>query len=134
MSINRIAIVSLLASALLGGMDAQASAQSSCSGRSNDECDQLGFEEADKELAGIVTAALAGIDGFASPETRQEAKDTLTAAHSNWVSLRALDCQSESAFSWLRSARTRAGFTASCMRRLTEKRIAELKDRYLLKN
>ncbi len=134
MSVNRIAIVSLFAFALLGGACQQANAQSQCSGRSNDECDQLKFEESDKELAGLVTAALARIDEFAHQDTRQEARDALTEAHRNWISLRALDCQSALAFYWLRSARTRQGFTASCMHALTVERMAELKRRYLMTN
>ncbi len=99
---------------------------------SNDACDQWQFEQADKELAAIVELALTAIDSFAHPNTLQEAKERLTQGHRLWGQRREVDCQAESAFVWLRSARTREGYTSVCMRDLTVRRIAELKKRYLL--
>jgi uncharacterized protein YecT (DUF1311 family) len=101
---------------------------------SNDACDQWQFEQADKELASVVALALAKIDSFAHPNTRQEAKQSLNQAQQLWRQTREVDCQAESAFVWLRSARTRQGYTAACMHQLTVRRIAELKARYLLPN
>jgi uncharacterized protein YecT (DUF1311 family) len=99
---------------------------------SNDACDQWQLEQADKKLASIVELAVAKIDSFAHPDTRQEAKERFDQAQRLWVQTREADCQAESAFVWLRSARTRQGYTAACMRDLTAGRVVELKKRYLL--
>lgn len=122
--------VCLLAILLCGGANEQATAQT-CPGKSGDEC---AFEQADKELAGVAAAVLVRIDAFAHASTRQEAKDKFAEAQRTWAALRDLDCQAESAFQWLRSARTREGYTASCKQALTAARIMELRRRYLLKN
>lgn len=97
---------------------------------SNDACDQWQFEQADKALTSIVELTLAKIDSFAHPDTRQEAKERFKQAQRLWKQMREADCQAVSAFLWLRSARTRQGYTAACMRDLTAQRIVELKRRY----
>jgi Lysozyme inhibitor LprI len=79
-----------------------------------------------------VELAVDKIDSFAHPDTRQEAKERFDQAQRLWVQTREADCQAESAFVWLRSARTRQGYTAACMRDLTAGRVVELKKRYLL--
>jgi uncharacterized protein YecT (DUF1311 family) len=122
---------------MLGCVGSAACAQSlSCPAglNSNDACDQWQFEQADKELASIVELALAEVDRFAHSDTRQEAKERLNQAQQLWSQTRQLDCQAESALMWLRSARTRRGYTASCMHDLTVRRISELKKRYRLSN
>jgi uncharacterized protein YecT (DUF1311 family) len=109
-----------------------AGAQTCPTGMSNDQCDRWRFERAERELASVVATALARIEEFAVPDTRQEAKAELEQAQQAWVRTRNADCQSESAFQWHRSARTREGNTAACLTRLTTGRIEELKRRYLL--
>ncbi len=76
--------------------------------------------------------AVAKIEEVVSVDTRQEAKAALEQAQQSWVRTRNADCQSELAFLWHRSARTREGTTASCLRQLTSARIEELKKRYFL--
>jgi uncharacterized protein YecT (DUF1311 family) len=130
-------IVAVLLALILGVPVPGASAQVQPCPRgtpSNDACDQWHFEQADKELASVVELALAKIDSFAHPDTRQEAKERLHQAQRLWEQTREADCQAESAFMWLRSARTREGYTAACMHGLTVRRIAELRKRYLLPN
>ena len=99
---------------------------------SNDVCDQWQREQSDKKLASIVELALAKIDSFAHPDTRQEAMERFNQAQRLWEQMREADCQAESAFVWLRSARTRQGYTAACIRDLTDRRVVEIKRRYLL--
>ena len=99
---------------------------------SNDACDVWEFEQADKELTSIIELARTKIDSFAHPDTREEAKERLNQAHQLWRQTREVDCQAESALMWLRSARTRQGYTASCMYELTVRRGDELKRRYRL--
>jgi uncharacterized protein YecT (DUF1311 family) len=126
-------LMGLVASVLFAGTLGVA-AQSSCPLKSNDACDQWAFEQADKELAAVIAAARIEIDRFAHPDTRQEAGDALFAAHSLWVEMRAADCRADSALMWLRSARTREGYTAACMHAVTLRRIGEIKRRYHLPN
>jgi uncharacterized protein YecT (DUF1311 family) len=123
----------LLACALLARDVYQASAQTA-SPRSNDAEDQGRVEQLEQELSRVLAAAFQKIDQFAHPSTRQEAKDALVQGQQAWVTLRALDCQAESALMWLRSARTRVGYTASCVQTLTSERIGTLKHRYFLKD
>jgi uncharacterized protein YecT (DUF1311 family) len=106
--------------------------QSCPPGMNNDRCDEWQAEEAQHELSSVLTKALEQIDTFATPETRQEAKEQLNRAQQLWADMRAADCQSESAFFWLRSARSRKGYTASCLYLQTTDRIVEIKKRYLL--
>ena len=115
------------------GFGGRAAAQG-CPFNSNDQCGQWHFEQAEANLAVVVEAALRRIEGFAHPDTRQEARDQLFEAQRLWTQTRDLDCRAESAFMWLRSARTRAGYTASCRHRLTDARAVELRKRYLLGN
>jgi uncharacterized protein YecT (DUF1311 family) len=130
----RIIALVLAAFLILGfGLTGRAEAQA-CPFNSNDQCDQWQFEQAEADLATVVAAALRRIEGFAHPDTRQEAKDQLLEAQRLWMQTRDLDCRAESAFMWLRSARTRAGYTAACRRRLTSARAVELSKRYLLGN
>ena len=124
----------LLACALLARGVYPASAQTAGPLRGNDARDQSHLEESEHELSRVLADALQKIDQFAHPDTKQEAKDALAQAQRAWVTLRALDCRAESALMWLRSARTRAGYTASCMQMLTVERIDSLKRRYLLNN
>lgn len=120
----------LLAILLCAGANRPATAQS-CPGKSGEDC---AYEQADKELAGVAAAVLAQIDHFAHASTKAEAKDKFAEAQRAWALLRDLDCQAESANMWLRSARTREGYTAGCKYALTVARITELRRRYLLKN
>ncbi|MBI4365674.1 MAG: DUF1311 domain-containing protein [Deltaproteobacteria bacterium] len=133
-SMIRFAAACLLAIMLFGIAQGAAAAQERCPFRNSDACGQWEFEQVDKQLADVVASALAQIEHFAHPNTRAEAKDRFAEAQRTWASLRDLDCQAESAFQWLRSALTRAGYTAGCKYRLTVARIAELKRRYLLKH
>jgi uncharacterized protein YecT (DUF1311 family) len=103
-----------------------------CPFKSNDDCDRWEFEQADKRLTSALASAFAKIEAFAHPDTRKEAKDSLEQAHSLWKQLREKDCQAESALMWLRSARTRKGYTAACLNDSVIKRIAEIKKRYHL--
>jgi uncharacterized protein YecT (DUF1311 family) len=128
-------LAALMFALLLPGVaQSVAAAQDRCPLKSNDQCDQWSFEQADKELAGVAAATAAQIEHFAHADTRAEAKDKFAEAQRTWAALRDLECQAESAFLWLRSARTREGNTASCKYRLTVARIAQLKRRYLLKD
>jgi uncharacterized protein YecT (DUF1311 family) len=123
----------LLAVFLALGFGGCAAAQG-CPFNSNDQCDQWHFEQTEANLAVVVEAALRRIEGFAHPDTRQEARDQLLEAQRLWTQTRDFDCRAESAFMWLRSARTRAGYTAGCRHRLTAARAVELRKRYLLGN
>jgi hypothetical protein len=129
---SEIGRASLLICALLACVASPARTQTACPHGNNDACDQWRFEQSERELSGVMAAAFLKIDQFASPESRQEARDALSQAHQTWTRVRALDCQAESAFVWRRSARTREGYTASCMDRLTVTRIETIRRRYLL--
>lgn len=131
---NTLRMCLFVTAVLLVAAQREAAAEAKCPGGGNDACDRWYFEQADKELAGVVTAAIAHIESFAHPDTKQEAKDKLLEGQRAWALSRDLDCQAESALVWLRSARTREGNTASCLRRLTVQRIEALRERYLLKN
>lgn len=78
----------------------------------------------------MVPAVLARIGQFAHPDTRagSQGQFRLGTPHLDFVA--ALDCQAQSAFVWLRSARTREGYTAICLHALTAARIETLKRRY----
>jgi uncharacterized protein YecT (DUF1311 family) len=108
------------------------SAQARCPHNTSDACDQWHFEEIDKQLTQVVAEAVEKIEKFAHPDARQEAKDALAESHRAFVASREADCRAEAAFMYLRTARARASYTASCMYYLTELRIARIRQRYLL--
>jgi uncharacterized protein YecT (DUF1311 family) len=126
-------IVPVLAVLLALGLGGRAAAQA-CPFSSNDRCGQWEFERAEANLATVLAAALHRIEGFAHATTREEAKEQLLEAQRLWTQTRDLDCRAESAFMWLRSARTREGYTAACRHRRTHARAVELSKRYLLGN
>ena len=109
-----------------------AGAQPRCPYSTSDACDQWHFEEIDKQLAQVVAEAVEKIEKFAHPDARQEAKDALADSHRAFVASREADCRAEAVFMYLRTARTRGSYTASCMFFLTELRIARIRQRYLL--
>ena len=111
--------------AILCGQDG-AVAQARCPHNTSDACDQWHFEEIDKQLAQVVAEAVEKIEKFAHPNARQEAKDALADSHRAFVTSREADCRAEAAFMYLRTARTRGSYTASCMYYLTELRIARV--------
>jgi uncharacterized protein YecT (DUF1311 family) len=125
-------LIGFAACILCGRASASYAVQSDCPLHSNDACDQWRFEQADKELTAIMESALAKIAQFASAETQQEATARLTEAHRQWLGLRENDCRAKAAFLYLRSARTAEGLTAACLAELTQRRVRELKEHYLL--
>jgi uncharacterized protein YecT (DUF1311 family) len=131
---ERFAAAGLLACLLFAVSAVEVAAQPACPFKSSDQCGQWHFEQLDGELAGVVAAVSKRIGEFAHAQSRQEAQDSFMEAQRTWVALRDRDCQAESAFMWLRSAMTRAGYTAGCKSKATSDRIAALRQRYLLKN
>jgi uncharacterized protein YecT (DUF1311 family) len=101
--------------------------------KSNDDCDQLAFEQAEKELAEFMPQALAFIDSFAAGGSREIAKSGLAEAQRHWTLFRDAACKAEAATFYLRSARTTAGYTARCLHDMTIQRLEDLKRRFLLR-
>ena len=109
-----------------------AGAQARCPHSTSDACDQWHFAEIDKQLAQVVAEAVEKVEKFAHPDARQEGRDALAESHRAFVVSREADCRAEAAFMYLRTARSRESYTASCMYYLTELRIARIRQRYLL--
>jgi len=128
------AILAVLLVTSIGTLYGQhgAAAQPRCPHSTSDACDQWHFEEIDRQLAKVVAEAVEKIEKFAHPDARQEAKDGLADSQRAFVASREADCRAEAAFMYLRTARPRASYIASCMFFLTELRIARIRQRYLL--
>ena len=93
--------------ALVIGMSAVSAQEPSAGTRpcnSNDECDQLAFEQVDRRLAAFVPSVLAHIDRFAHPTTREVAKAEFAEAQRRWLAFRDRACKAEAALMFLRSA------------------------------
>ena len=123
-SIGTAFVGSMLASAQQPGADTR-----TC--KSNDECDQFAFEQANVEMAALTPRILAYIEHFAHPTTREEAKTEIVEAQARWLMFRDSACKAEAAMMWLRSARTREGYTSGCLLHMTNQRLKELRDRFL---
>jgi uncharacterized protein YecT (DUF1311 family) len=109
-----------------------ARAQTRCPLGTAEACDQWHVEQIDRQLAQVVAEAAEKIEKFAHPDARQEAGNALAESQRAFAASRDADCRAEAAFMYLRTAKTRESYTASCIYSLTELRIARLKQRYLL--
>ena len=131
----RRALYAWLATFLLATALAPASAETACPPARSRDCDRWYFEQADKALTDVVTAAYKSIEEFAKPETKQEAKAKLMDAHRAWTGWRDLECQAASAWIYINpSAQPREQYTLGCLHNLTVRRIDALRQRYRLKN
>jgi uncharacterized protein YecT (DUF1311 family) len=129
----RIKPAGLVAGAAFAGMllaSLAAAEEPPC--KSNDDCDQLAFEQAEKELAQLMPQVMAFIDRFAAEETRETAKSQLAEAQRHWILFRNAACKAEAATFFVRSARTTRGYTASCLHKMTIERSEDLKRRFHL--
>ena len=75
---------------------------------------------------------LAYVDKFAHARTRDEAKQEMRKTQARWVAFRDSACAAEAAMMFLRSARTREGYTSQCLHQMTAQRLKELKERFPL--
>jgi uncharacterized protein YecT (DUF1311 family) len=98
--------------------------------KSNDECDRFTFEQVNDEMAGLMPRILAYIENFAHPTTREEAKTEIVQAQARWLMFRDSACKAEAAMMFLRSARTREGYTSGCLLHMTNQRLKELRDQF----
>jgi uncharacterized protein YecT (DUF1311 family) len=96
-------------------------------GYSNDDCDQWGFERADKILTEAIASKIAERSKMTTnADLVEEIKSTALAAHRAWLAFRDAECKSYVAASFI-SARTERGRNASCLLSMTEQRVAQVK-------
>jgi uncharacterized protein YecT (DUF1311 family) len=96
-------------------------------GTSNDDCDRWRIERADQALSEALESRIAERSKLTTnPLVAEAVKQTAMEAHRAWLVFRDAACRAYVAESFI-SAMTERAKNASCVVRLTERRIAELK-------